>query len=122
MKEDTGYEPFVLPKKRGNRNVRIRRSRRRNQAANRSADPRAINMLTIEEENGSVDDPEDNIECLVGENVDLRAQLEDLVAIFEQYVKVATLKDKAERLSARRKSENDSPMRFGSVPVMNVDD
>ena len=79
-------------------------------------------MLTIEEENGSVVDPEDNIEYLVGENVDLRAQLEDLVAIFEQYVKVATLKDKAERMSARRKSENDSPMRFGSVPVMNVDD
>lgn len=38
--------------------------------------------------------------------------------LFEQYVKVATLKEKADRMNARRKSENDSPMKGGSVPVM----
>ena len=34
--------------------------------------------------------------------MDLLAQLEDQVAIFEHYLKVATLKSKAEQMEARR--------------------
>ena len=37
---------------------------------------------------------DEDIEGLVNENFDLKVQLEDMVTIFEQYLKVATLKNK----------------------------
>ena len=42
-----------------------------------------------------------------------------MVIIFEQYLKVATLKEKADNMDKRR-TDNKSPMRSGVVPTINV--
>ena len=41
---------------------------------------------------------EDNVDNLIDENMELRTELTNMVAIFEQYLKVASLKSKAERI------------------------
>ena len=38
------------------------------------------------------------MEALVEDNDDLRIQLTEMIAVFEQYLKVATLKESAERM------------------------
>ena len=59
-------------------------------------------MTMIAEE--PVHGDEEDVEHLIDENNDLKGQLQDLVNVFEQYLKVATLKQKAEGMSKRRDS------------------
>lgn len=39
------------------------------------------------------------------ENLDLRQQLADMVQVFEQYLRVAVLKDKAEQIKLQKQEE-----------------
>lgn len=73
-------------------------------------------MLAIqEEENDAVTTVAgglDDVDQLVSENDDLRQQLKDMVGIFEQYLKVASLKEVADRAENKRAGGNiaDGPM------------
>lgn len=52
------------------------------------------------------------------ENLDLMKELEDMVIVFEQYMKVAALKKKAESLNSPLESDDDSEADGGAVPQM----
>lgn len=58
------------------------------------------------------------MEMLMEENLDLMKELEDMVIVFEQYMKVAALKKKAESLNSPLESDDDSEADGGAVPQM----
>ena len=75
-KKNNDYEPFIMPKKRTCRNIRIRRSRdHRNSKNFRSLDVTAQGMLTITEETDK-----NNMESVVDVNIDAE-DVDDLAGL-----------------------------------------
>lgn len=92
-------------KKRKSKNFRILKRR------NNTIDASAIEAETLN--NTSL--PENEYVSLVSENNNLREELANMVQVFEQYVKVASLKETVERRENRR-LWSDSPLDGGDVP------
>ena len=96
------YDPIVPVKKRKSKNFRILKHRR------------VINPLeTQTSDNPKL--PENEFVSLVRENNDLREELANMVQVFEQYLKVASLKETIEHRENRR-LWSDSPVDGGDVP------
>ena len=96
------YDPIVPVKKRKSKNFRISKNRR------------VINTLETQTfDNPKL--PENEFVSLVRENNDLREELANMVQVFEQYLKVASLKETIEHRENRR-LWSDSPVDGGDVP------
>ena len=115
------YEPIILPKKRQQRSLRIRKRNNRNDSnkPNEPKDPKGMTIIaeeTVDQANEV--EKGDEMEILMEENLDLMKELEDMVIVFEQYMKVAALKKKADSLNSPLESDDDSDAIGGAVPQM----
>ena len=97
-------EPIVIPemRKRMSKSIRIKtrvgsKSKRvRDLSPKKGSDASRV----VEEQAKATEaiQEEDNVDNLIDENMELRTELTNMVAIFEQYLKVASLKSTAERI------------------------
>ena len=58
------------------------------------------------------------MDILMEENLDLVAQIEDMIVVFEQYMKVAALKKKVDKINSPLDSDDDSEPIGADVPEM----
>ena len=96
------YEPIVPSKKRQEKTLKIRKPRRLGQSID--AAKKGASLVTAEVS---------EMDALVDENTDLRLQIANMVEVFEQYLKVATLKDTAERMQGKKIGEQDEEEQDG---------
>ena len=104
------YEPIIAVKKPQLKTIRVKRSRRLGQSIDT-----ARQANDQEQEREAI--PKTELELLYDENQDLRQQIVNMVDVFEQYLKVATLKESAERMQGKSSGQcDDDTVNGGLVP------
>ena len=110
------YEPIIAAKKPQLKTIRVKRSRRLGQSIDTAR--RAAN----DQEQESEVIPKTEVEVLYDENQDLRHQIVNMVDVFEQYLKVATLKESAERMQGKSSGQCDDETVNGGLVPQSVQD